>query len=158
MTEHDLEALHTLYAEEELMRFITGKPRTREETRARLDKDLGHHREFGFGLCVTELKETGAVIGRCGFEPHQAATGLEGELAWMFAKPWWGRGLATEAGTELIRYGLGPLALTRVFAKAMPENTASIRVMERLGMNRMASGDDEVEYEMRPDRYSNSAS
>jgi ribosomal-protein-alanine N-acetyltransferase len=150
MTEHDLDVLHALYADEELMRFITGKARTRDETRARLDKDLGDHRDHGFGLCVTELGDTGEVIGRCGLEPRPTEAGLEGELAWMFAKPWWGRGLATEAGAELIRYGLETLALTRVFAKAMPDNTASIKVMERLGMTRVASADREVEYEMRP--------
>jgi len=151
MAEHDLDALHVLYADEELMRFITGKPRTRDETRARLEKDLGHHRDFGFGLCVTELRDTGEIIGRCGFEPRPTEAGLEGELVWMFARPWWGQGLATESGAELIRYGLEALTLVRVFAKAMPDNTASIRVMEKLGMTRVDSGDDEVEYEKRPE-------
>jgi ribosomal-protein-alanine N-acetyltransferase len=106
MTKQDLDALHSLYSEEVLMRYIAGKPRTLEETLTRLEKDLGHHREFGFGLCVTELRETGEVIGRCGLEPRPSASGLEGELAWMLAEPWWGLGFATEAGARLIECGL----------------------------------------------------
>ena len=89
------------------MKFITGRARGPLETRARLMKDLKHHRDHGFGLCIVEWRDTGEVIGRCGLEPRPRRNGMEGELAWMFAQPWWGRGLATEAGAALIPFGSG---------------------------------------------------
>lgn len=148
----DLRALQSLYGEPELMKYITGKPRRPHETRARLKKDLRLHRDFGFGLCIVEWLETGEVVGRCGLEPRTVGDGLEGELAWMFAEPWWGRGLATEAGAALISFGLIDLALPRVFAKAYSANEASIRVMQKLGMTLVEHGAEEIEYEIISDR------
>jgi len=148
MVRSDFRALQSLYGEPELMKFITGKARGPLETRARLMKDLAHHRDHGFGLCIVEWRDTGEVIGRCGLEPRRRRNGMEGELAWMFAQPWWGRGLATAAGAALIPFGLVELALERVFATADHRNQASIRVMQKLAMTLVSSGDDQVEYEV----------
>lgn len=149
MERSDLRVLHGFYADPELMRFITGRPRTPWETRSRLRKDLRHHREFGFGLCIAEWREDGTVIGRCGLEPVQGPAGLEGEAAWMFAKRWWGRGLASEVGAALISSGLDDLGLSRVFAVAHIENAPSIRVMKKLGMREVEQRGDELVYEIR---------
>jgi ribosomal-protein-alanine N-acetyltransferase len=146
----DLRALHSLFGDPELMRFITGRPRTPWETRARLKKDLAHHENHGFGLCLAESARTGELVGRCGLEPCSRAGRLEGELAWMVRRPWRGQGLATEAGTALIEYGLTELGLARVFATSDPANVASIRVMERLGMVRVGATGGEVVYEVLP--------
>lgn len=144
----DLRALHSMYGDAELMQFITGRPRTPWETRARLMKDLGHHRDFGFGLCLAIWRESGEPVGRCGMEPQVTSGGLEGELAWMFRQPWWGMGLATEVGRALIERGRSRADLTRMFARAYAENTASLAVMEKLGMRSIGVVDGEVEYEV----------
>jgi RimJ/RimL family protein N-acetyltransferase len=47
---------------------------------------------------------------------------------------WWGRGLATEAARECLRYAFEEVGLGRVVAGADPPNVASLRVIERLGM------------------------
>lgn len=122
LTADDVEALHALTGDATLMRFISGRANSREETRARLAKDLGYHRDHGFGLCLCRWHETGEVIGRCGIIPHQTARGLEGELAWLFAERWWGRGLATEAAEALVAVGRDHLGLVRLFAQAHPAN------------------------------------
>lgn len=147
MNGRDLRTLHCLYGDPELMRYITGRPRNPWETRARLKIDLAHHKMHGFGLCIAEARKSGEAIGRCGLIPRPVGDGLEGELAWMFAKPWWGRGLATEAGSALMDFGLQELGLRRVFATALTGNVASIRIMEKLGMKRAGTYDGEVEYE-----------
>jgi ribosomal-protein-alanine N-acetyltransferase len=136
------------------MRWITGYPRTPRQTAARLRKDLGHHREYGFGLCLALWAEDGRVIGRCGLEPVPTADGLEGEAAWMFARRWWGRGLATEAGRALIDFGLHDLRLRRVFAEADRRNPASLAVMRKLGMRRVGERGDTRIYEAVANRRS----
>ena len=143
----DLRAIHHLYADPELMRYITGHARTPSQTAARLRKDLRHHREHGFGLCLALWAEDGRPIGRCGLEPVPAAHGLEGEAAWMFAREWWGRGLATEAGRALITFGLDELGLQRVYAEADRRNPASLAVMRKIGMRPAGERGDTLIYE-----------
>lgn len=149
LTRGDLRPLHMMYGDAELMRFITGRPRTPFETRSRLKKDLGFHRDYGFGLCLVESRETGEAIGRCGLEPRPDGDVLTGELAWMFVQSWWGKGLATEAGTAIIDWAEAELDLARIFARAYPDNAASVRVMAKLGMHRCGLIDGEIEYERR---------
>ena len=130
----DLRALHALYADPDLMRYVTGRPRTPWESRARLRKDLRHHREHGFGLCLGLERDSGEVVGRFGIEPRVTARGLEGELAWMVASPHQGRGLATEAARALIEYARRELPLVRLWASCDPDNAPSIRIMEKAGL------------------------
>lgn len=60
------------------------------------------------------------------------------------------RGLATEVGVALIRFGLEDLGLRRLFATAHLRNVASIRVMEKLGMKRITVSGGEAEFECAP--------
>jgi len=116
------------------MRYITGRARTKWETRSRLKKDIGLHHEFGFGLCLGLLRETGEVVGRYGLEPRPSKDGLDGELAWMTKPKFRGNGPALEAARALITFGAQDLGLRRIFAVTARENSASMRVMERLGL------------------------
>lgn len=145
----DLDDLQGLYGDPRVMRYITGAPRSREETARRLEGYARQHLEHGFGLCAALSREDGAFIGRCGLEPRVTAAGVEGDLAWMFAPRWWGKGLGLESGRELVRFGLDELRLTRVYATADHWNAASIAIMQRLGMSLAAEFEHGVEYEIR---------
>lgn len=147
----DLDDLYALYSRLELMQYITGRPRTFQETQERLLHHMADHQRCGFGLCATLDKTTGKMIGRCGMEPVVGAAGMEGDIAWMFLQAFWGRGLATEVARALIHHGLEVLCLSRIFATADLRNVASIRVMEKVGMRWLRSTPDEVEYEIRPE-------
>jgi RimJ/RimL family protein N-acetyltransferase len=107
------------------------------------------HRRHGFGLCATFERGGKVLIGRCGLEPREAGAGLEGDLAWMFHREHWGRGLGTEVARELIRFGLEDLGLHRVFATANLENERSIRIMKRVGMRFVLETPHGVQYEVR---------
>jgi RimJ/RimL family protein N-acetyltransferase len=130
LTLDDLRPLHALLGDHGTMRFISGIGNTPWQTRARLRLDVGLHATFGFGLCLAEWRESGEAIGRAGIVPHCGRHGVEGELAWLFAPSWRGRGLATEAGAALIDFARSGLSLHRLYAEAHPDNIASIRVME----------------------------
>ena len=49
-------------------------------------------------------------------------------------KPYWGKGYCTEAAREIVRYGFDELGLNRIFGEYMAGNSASGRVMEKIGM------------------------
>jgi RimJ/RimL family protein N-acetyltransferase len=59
-----------------------------------------------------------------------------GELGYWLGVPYWGHGLATEAGVALLRWGFDTLHLVRVFAQYLGDNRGSGRVLEKIGMLR----------------------
>ena len=79
------------------------------------------------------LKENGKMIGTCGFTrfdlPNNAA-----EIGYVLNPEYHGKGYATEAASEVMRFGFEELKLHRLEAKHMIGNDASHRVMEKLGM------------------------
>jgi RimJ/RimL family protein N-acetyltransferase len=148
LTLRDLEDLYELYRRPELMRYITGEPRSYAKTRARLLDHIADHERHGFGLCAAICKETGEMIGRCGLEPIPGPTGVEGNIAWLFKRACWGRGLATEFGKEMVAYGFAELGLKRIVATAVHANLASIRIMQKIGMQWVHSTARGVLYEI----------
>lgn len=66
--------------------------------------------------------------------------GKEVELGYRFAKPWWGQGRATEVAAAWVDHAFGPLNLPASAAFAEPENHASIRVMQKIGMRSPTPG------------------
>jgi RimJ/RimL family protein N-acetyltransferase len=83
------------------------------------------------------LRETGAIVG-CVLIRMQDAVHRQAEIGFHFNKLYWGRGLATEAARGLIALGFETMRAHRIFGVADSRNTASIRVMEKLGMRREA--------------------
>lgn len=98
-----------------------------------------------FGLLATVFKPDGRYIGRCGLYPlrNDANEVIPGEalIAFYLARPYWGRGLATEAGRAFVEYGFGQLGLSRIEAGVNAKNLASIRVVEKLGFAWVRSGE-----------------
>ena len=97
------------------------------------------------GLLATVYKPKSRYIGRCGRYPKrddddQLVPG-EACLAFYLARPYWGRGLATEAGRAFVRYGFDVLGLSRIEAGMNVCNLASIRVVEKLGFTWVKSGE-----------------
>lgn len=145
----DLEDLCALYRDPEVMRHVTGEPRDRRETEAALERHLGDHRRFGYGLCATFLKADGKFIGRCGLIPWRQEGPWQAELAWMFTPAMWGRGLGTEFGRGMIAQAWGPLGLDFLMARAYQANAASVAIMRKLGMRLARTLPEEVYYEVR---------
>ena len=77
-------------------------------------------------------KEGGGLIGFCGLQPLPETDDIE--IGWWLARAWWGCGLATEAARAALRDAFARIGLARVVAIAQPANTASIRIMQKLGM------------------------
>ncbi len=106
---------------------------SREESEAQLERFLRHWDEYGFGLWAAEEKETGRLIGRIGLSFHSEWPD-DPEVGWLIDSAYWGRGLATEGGAASIRYGFEVLEAPRLVSICVPENLASRRVMEKLGL------------------------
>jgi RimJ/RimL family protein N-acetyltransferase len=115
--------------------------------RARVDEVIASSAENfagrGFGLWTATLAEDDRLAGFCGLRV-EAETGRV-ELLYAFHADLWGRGLATEASRTVLADAFGRLRLPVVHAGTNPANTASWRVLERLGMRRVGTRQTPVE-------------
>lgn len=98
-----------------------------------LDYCFREYREWGFGPWGMLLKETGAIVGNCGF-PHIIFEKLCGEVNYYIAPGHRGKGLAPEALKALLQFGFEDLELARIQARCEPDNLSSERVMLKAGM------------------------
>ncbi len=154
----DLDPFCEMEADPEFRRLSGGSPRPREEAEQRF-RETGL-RPKPMGLLATVFKPEGRYIGRCGLYPHRGdddeVIPEEGALAFYLARPYWGRGLATEAGRAFLDYGFKELRLSRIVAGANVSNVASNRVQEKLGFvwlhTGMGGGSSYHDYEL-PNPY-----
>jgi RimJ/RimL family protein N-acetyltransferase len=125
------EGLFALNADPEVLRYLP--PESFASIEAAREFAAGYarvYREEGFARWMCEDASTGAFLGWCGL--RRQADG-EVDLGYRYLRACWGRGLATEASRACLDLAFGPYAMASVIARAHPENTRSIRVMQKLG-------------------------
>jgi ribosomal-protein-alanine N-acetyltransferase len=135
-TPDDVPALASIRSDPEVMKHIA-KRRTEsiEEVRNVLNGILAHWQQHGFGRWALVDKGSALLAGWCGLmnASYLENTG-EVEIGYGLAKQYWGKGLASEAAAATLKYGFEQVRLQRIIAVAWPENVASLRVLEKLGM------------------------
>lgn len=135
-TVEDFDAVAGMWGDPDVVRFISGKPATREESWARLMRYAGHWTLLGYGFWVIEEKSSGRFLGEGGFADFKRdmTPGIEApEQGWALTAAAHGKGYATEAVRAMIAWA-EPHFGRRDFACIIsPTNTASIRVAEKSG-------------------------
>jgi len=130
----DAEALHMVFGDARVMERIPGGPSpTLQETQRRLAKIMAHQEKHGFSLWALIDKENGNLVGDCGLILVEGR-GPEVEVSYDITYAWWGRGYATEAARECLRFGFEELKLPGIIALTYADHMASRRVMEKIGM------------------------
>ncbi len=122
-----------IYSDPDVTRYLPGgQPRPLDRTKFVLDYSIEHGQKHGFTFWAVIRKADQQFLGHCGLVYLQEAP--EVEIAYAFGKAFWGQGIASEAGSASLRYGFETAGLERIIALAVPENLASQRVMQKLGM------------------------
>jgi len=130
----DRDAIHAIYSDPEVMRYVGhGAHRTTAETARALRGYADALRTRGYGFVAVVELSSGVLIGDGGLHPL-AGRGPDVELGYTLARDAWGRGYATEIGSALVAHAFEALGVPRVMAQVEPENAASRRVLEKLGM------------------------
>jgi len=129
----DVDAFYVLGSEPRIIRYVGNVPfASRDVARETLAAaPLTDYATHGFGRFACVWKETGRVIGFCG--PKLLADVQEVELGYRFLPDFWGMGLATESARAAVAYTRDVLRFRRLVALIHPENTASARVISKLG-------------------------
>ena len=138
--EGDLDDLYAYYALPEVTRFLYSEPHDLEkarETLAKKMKSVTLNKKDDRLVLAVEEKNSGRVIGEVLLLWKSKKHNI-GEVGYVFNPAFQGQGYATEAAREMLRLGFETCKFHRMIACCDARNTASMRVMERLGMRREA--------------------
>jgi len=131
----DLQVMFSLSTDPDVIRYADTAVKDMEEARQRLEEGpLSDYRKYGYGRFAVELKETDQVIGFCGIK-YLPEIDLP-EVGYRYLKEYWGRGIGTEAAKACVEFARDDLKIKKLVALIIPENIASVRVAEKLGMTR----------------------
>ncbi len=137
MEERDFVDVHKYASQEKVCQYQPWGPNTEQETVEFVKEvleDAKKEPRSRFTYAVI-LQESGEMIG-AGELTIQDETNRVGEIGYILNPTYWGLGLATEAAKRLIEYGMNELKLHRIYATCDPRNTASSRVLEKVGMRK----------------------
>jgi ribosomal-protein-alanine N-acetyltransferase len=134
LREDDLSAYQALFSDPEVIRYLPIQPPglSLDQVSAGYGRATAHWQRHGYGVWAVCHLDADQLIGHCGLRYLEEIE--ETELLYAIARPFWNRGLTTEAARASLAFGFGPAGLDRIIALAVPENRASIRVMEKIGM------------------------
>lgn len=107
-------------------------PQDDTATANQLQRAIAHWQRHDFGWWT--LWDGDRAIGRCGLSYVGNTRSVE--LGYLLEPQQWGRGLATQAAQTVLEDGVDRLRLVQVLATVHPDNRASQRVLEKLGMQR----------------------
>ncbi|WP_414623933.1 GNAT family N-acetyltransferase [Calothrix sp. CCY 0018] len=140
--EIDAKQAFEIYGDAEVMRYIgTGKTEASIETqRQSLEAAIERYKQSDnttTGAWAIVEKQSTTIVGTILLKQlpdiNRQPTN-DYEVGWHLRKASWGKGYATEAGREIINYGFNILQLPVIYAVVKPENHASVKVTQRLGM------------------------
>jgi len=129
---NDWQAVYDYTSDPAVMVYIPEGPFTPSQAKAFVADNMGGHAR----AVAVLLKTANLLIGHLVFHPWFAPQTYE--IGWVFHRAYHSQGYATEAAVALLHYGFDALHLHRIIATCQPQNVASWRVMEKLGMRREA--------------------
>lgn len=122
--------------------------RTLDEARRYVgERFVAGYRREGFGMWLVEPKGSGATAGMCGLVRREGLDGVD--IGYAFLPAFRGRGYASESARAVLAYARDALGLKRLLAITSPDNAASGRVLENVGLRfermiRLSPGEPEV--------------
>lgn len=132
----DWPAVYDYQRDPRYLRFYDWTDRAEDEVRAFVQAFIDQQQQrprTRYQLAVT-LRPDGRLIGNVGIRLAVAGA-AEAEIGYELRPDEWGRGYATEAAREIVRFGFEELALRRITAWTVADNVASTRVLEKVGMS-----------------------
>jgi RimJ/RimL family protein N-acetyltransferase len=137
---NDFEFLVRMMSDPDVMRFYP-RPYSEKDVRDFINRMRTRYREDGCGLWMLLDRESGEPLGRVGLL-RQAVNGAdEFEIGYMVHRPYWRRGLASEAALAVREYAFTERRLPRAVSLIRPDNVASQGVAKKLGMQVVGNSD-----------------
>jgi RimJ/RimL family protein N-acetyltransferase len=136
----DLDGLTSLYSREDVNRYLYSEPKSKDQLRSVLEAKLNRPREIidkNVMPVAVVLRDTNRLVGdfmlRWTADQHR-----QGEIGGSLHPDFQGQGLAVETYAVLLEIGFGDFNLHRIFGRCDGRNSASIRALEKVGLQREA--------------------
>jgi len=97
-----------------------------------LNGPVASYERNGFGLYLTQLKESHIPIGMCGLIKRDTLEDVD--IGFAFLPQFWLKGYAFESASAVLAYARNTLGIKKILGIATPDNTGSIRVLEKIGL------------------------
>lgn len=134
ITRKDMDALLAIMAKPEVM-YAWEHGFTPKDVRKWINRQLARYRKDGFGYFAVIQKANGTLIGQAGLMKSNINGNEAVELGYILDNQYWHNGYGIEAARACLEYAFGELGLKTVCCSIRPENGASVRVAEKLGMS-----------------------
>ncbi len=132
-TKNDVQPLFELNSNPNVIKYVHEPAPTLENvTDILFNSILPQYTLYKHGRWVVHLKSNDEFIGWCGLKYIKEDDEID--LGYRFKEEYWGNGYGYEAAKATIDYGFKNLKLKRIVATALPQNTASWKIMEKCGM------------------------
>jgi ribosomal-protein-alanine N-acetyltransferase len=132
-TPDDADELYHIYSYPELFKYMSNeKNLSWEQTVGVINSLIENWEQHQVGVWAVVYKKDRKLIGHCGFKFLENTQEIQ--IGYLLIPSYWGMGLGTEAAAGALKYGFEIATLERVVAVAKPENIASRRVMDKVGM------------------------
>lgn len=134
MSEADAGFVLELLNDPDFIRYVADRGvRTNEEAARYIsERFVESYRRNGFGLWLAETKDRGVPVGICGLVKRDSLPGVD--IGYAFLPSFRTKGYASEAASAVVHHAREVLGLPRLYAITDPENSVSMRVLEKLGM------------------------
>lgn len=130
----DIPAFAQLSTDPKVMQYVATSPQTYTDVHESVTYFLQHLAQYGYGVMTLFDKKGKNLVGFCGFN-HQVVDDEEYvELGYRLLPEHWGNGYASEAAQTLLTHAFNELKLPELVSIIHPENMASIRVSQKIGM------------------------
>jgi len=136
LEDRDAGDLFAIFSDSEVMRYWSWTPWT--DRAAAVELIEGSRQQFAAGTLYqwgVTLRDADAVIGTCTLADIHAQN-RRAEIGFILRRDHWGRGLMFDATRTLLGFAFDQLNMHRIEADVDPRNTASIRLLKRLGFVR----------------------
>ena len=131
--EADAEDMFQLNADPDVIRYTHNLPFKSISEAREFILNYTHYKDYGLGRWAVINKSDNSWLGWCGLKYTPDID--EYDIGFRFFKKYWNKGYATESALASIDVGFNRLKIATITGRAMIRNTASIRVLEKIGLS-----------------------
>jgi len=133
----DWKTVHTYGADPEVCRFLPWGPNSEDDTKSFIQIAIDQQAEAprkSFELAVF-TKRNNVHLGGVGIRVKSLSNN-DADIGYVMRRNEWGKGYGTEVAKAIIHFGFKELKIKRIEATTLPENTASIEILKKVGMRK----------------------
>jgi [ribosomal protein S5]-alanine N-acetyltransferase len=131
-TTEDAQSAYLLNLNPEVIKYTGDAPFENVEAAKKFLSQYNHYQKYGFGRWAVLDKSNQTFLGWCGLKYTPELN--EFDIGYRFLQQHWGKGYATESAQACVKFGFNSLGMQEIVGRALQENKASIRVLQKIGL------------------------